>query len=61
MQTIISIDTVKVELVLPKAWRPVGKLEVQAHSFLTSTLDEEERSPSHPGHFIPGKTTVPIL
>jgi len=61
MQTIISIDTVKIELVLPKTLRHIGRLEVQTHSFLTWALREDELSASHSGRFIPEKTTVPFL
>jgi hypothetical protein len=60
MQIIISIDTVKVELVMPKTWRHRRRFEVQTQSFLTSALDEDEQSASHPGRFIPDKRTVTI-
>jgi hypothetical protein len=47
---------VNVSLCLPKyhAIKTRGEMEVQLHLFLTSTLDGDEWSNSHPSHYIPG-------
>jgi hypothetical protein len=48
-------------LSLGTAWRQIGVVEAQSHSFLTSPLDRAEWSSSLSGRFTPGRRTpVPI-
>ena len=42
---------VKVKVSLSMQWRRIGRLKVQLHLFLTSTLDGGDLLSSHPGHF----------
>jgi hypothetical protein len=51
---ILTQNIMKIQLSLSTPWRQIGGAEVWLHSFLTSALDEGQRSVSRPVHFNPG-------